>query len=148
MSGLHVYEKRHLKVLAQRSGKLQSQLPSIAGVGLLLVGVGWKGPMQCQKCKRGELNRVSRAGLMQRLILPLLGLFPWECGVCKDRSLCRTRGDYSRKDHDTRIFPNDEYPVRIDGQPFVRETDPRTFSERLLDGDRSRSSQTGSGHAQ
>jgi hypothetical protein len=30
----------------------------------------------------------------------------------------------------------------------VRETDPRTFSERLLDGDRSRSSQTGSGHAQ
>ena len=104
--------------------------------------------MLCTKCRRGELSRVGRTGLVQRLILPLLGLFPWECGVCKDRSQRRMRGDYSRKDHDTRVFPNDEYPVRIDGQPFVRETDPRTFSERLLDGDRSRSGQTGGGQAQ
>lgn len=37
----------------------------------------------CPKCDGIELRRQGRFGFWQRAVLSRLGLFPWECGLCR-----------------------------------------------------------------
>ena len=46
--------------------------------------------MYCKKCGT-ELRRMSRDGFLQKRVYPLLGLFPWECPVCRTPVLLRKR---------------------------------------------------------
>jgi hypothetical protein len=41
-------------------------------------------PVVCAVCAI-KLRRVQRRGFVQKHILPLLGFFPWECPVCRER---------------------------------------------------------------
>ena len=93
--------------------------------------------MVCPKCRRGELARVGRVGILRRAYL-WLGIFPWQCESCNQRTLLRMRGDWTKNPHDAEVFPQDTFPARIDGQPFVRETDHRPFSELLNERDPSK----------
>ncbi len=45
----------------------------------------------CPQCEGIELRRQGRVGLMQRVVLPRLGLFPWECGLCRKIYFLRQR---------------------------------------------------------
>jgi hypothetical protein len=49
----------------------------------------------CTKCKFGELSRTKRVGLMEELIYPHLGYFPWICSECKERVIVKHRGERS-----------------------------------------------------
>lgn len=53
----------------------------------------WKSVEQphCPECDGIELRRQGRVGIWQRLILPQLGLYPWECGLCRKIFLLRQR---------------------------------------------------------
>jgi hypothetical protein len=48
--------------------------------------------MKCPKCGELRAVRIKRKGFFQKLFLPLVGLFPWECGACRFRYFSRTRG--------------------------------------------------------
>ncbi len=37
----------------------------------------------CPDCERVALRRQGRVGFLQRIVYPRLGLFPWECGLCR-----------------------------------------------------------------
>jgi hypothetical protein len=47
---------------------------------------------RCRRCGGTRLSRTRRQGLFQEYVLPLLGLFPWECGDCRRILLLKTRG--------------------------------------------------------
>ncbi len=38
---------------------------------------------RCLQCEGIELRRQGRIGFLQRVLLPKLGVFPWECGLCR-----------------------------------------------------------------
>jgi hypothetical protein len=46
----------------------------------------------CRHCGSGRLRRLNRRGWMQTSLLPLLGIFPWECVICRNRVFCRNDG--------------------------------------------------------
>ena len=46
--------------------------------------------MYCKRCGT-KLRRVVRESFLQRRLYPLLGLFPWECPICKKPVLLRKR---------------------------------------------------------
>jgi hypothetical protein len=46
---------------------------------------------RCPHCEDIELRRQGRVGLWQRAILPQLGLYPWECGLCRKIFYLRQR---------------------------------------------------------
>ena len=37
----------------------------------------------CPQCDGIELRRQGRIGFLQRAVFPRMGLFPWECGLCR-----------------------------------------------------------------
>lgn len=39
--------------------------------------------MVCRKCGADGLRRENRVGFLQVKIFPLLGLYPWECVICR-----------------------------------------------------------------
>ncbi len=45
----------------------------------------------CPQCDGIELRRQGRIGFLQRTVLPRLGLFPWECGLCRKIFLLKQR---------------------------------------------------------
>ena len=50
----------------------------------------------CPKCGvTGGMSRLPRSGFLQKRILPLLGLYPWECLYCRRLSYFRKR--YKRR---------------------------------------------------
>jgi hypothetical protein len=46
----------------------------------------------CRYCSGKELRRVSRRGYFQRVFLPKLGIFPWECVLCRHKYFLRDDG--------------------------------------------------------
>ncbi len=50
----------------------------------------------CFRCKAKAFRRVNREGFLQHIVLPRLGIFPWECIMCRRRFLFRDDG---RKAH-------------------------------------------------
>ncbi|HUA96913.1 MAG TPA: hypothetical protein VMA34_01145 [Terracidiphilus sp.] len=41
------------------------------------------------------MRRVARRGFLQKKVYPVLGLYPWECGACREVTMVRKR--YQRK---------------------------------------------------
>ena len=62
-----------------------------------------KTKLRCPKCRRGQLGRVKRRGFLRVQILPLLGVYPWECLQCRREYLLRRRGAGYRK---TKLNPD------------------------------------------
>ena len=60
----------------------------------------------CPQCDGIELRRQGRVGLLQRVVLPRLGLFPWECGLCRKIFLLRQRStDYRQHSTEAGVTP-------------------------------------------
>jgi hypothetical protein len=51
----------------------------------------------CPKCKSGRTARVKRTGLLQILVLPRFGIFPWECSSCRKIFTFKNRGKLKRR---------------------------------------------------
>lgn len=47
----------------------------------------------CPACGHQEFRRLPREGVIERSLLPLLGLFPWECRFCQRKIYMRLRGE-------------------------------------------------------
>ena len=52
--------------------------------------------LRCPKCHQREMARIARAGFLRQRLLPLLGIFPWQCALCGQEALLRRRGSKSR----------------------------------------------------
>ena len=51
----------------------------------------------CPQCDGIELRRQGRIGFFQRAVYPRLGLFPWECGLCRKVFLLKQRSTEYRQ---------------------------------------------------
>jgi hypothetical protein len=51
----------------------------------------------CPKCSSTGSTRIRREGVVNRYLAPYLGLFPWECGVCRRTFLARGRGNMQKQ---------------------------------------------------
>ncbi len=51
----------------------------------------------CPKCGSTGSSRIRRQGIFNRYVAPYLGLFPWECGVCRKTFLARGRGNMQKQ---------------------------------------------------
>ena len=51
----------------------------------------------CPNCAEAELTRVARHGFLQERVYPKFGMFPWECGQCRQIFLLKSRGHSYRK---------------------------------------------------
>src|SRR6185312_14107843 len=49
------------------------------------------GGVTCPRCGGSRIFRKERMGLFQKRIFPLLGLYPWECRLCRLVCLMRRR---------------------------------------------------------
>jgi len=47
---------------------------------------------QCSHCGHFAMARASRHGFWQVKVLPLFGLYPWQCMTCGASALLRDRG--------------------------------------------------------
>ncbi len=48
--------------------------------------------MICPKCRTGKLKRVEREGFLEENVYAWLGYYPWQCSLCKTRSMVKVRG--------------------------------------------------------
>jgi hypothetical protein len=50
-------------------------------------------------CGSGAMRRINRHGMLERALLPKLGLYPWECAMCRRKTYLRDNGhsDLRRK---------------------------------------------------
>jgi hypothetical protein len=46
----------------------------------------------CPHCAGGELRRLNRIGVMERRVLSALGIYPWECVLCRKKMYRRNDG--------------------------------------------------------
>ncbi len=46
----------------------------------------------CFWCGSTRFRRVNRSGFLQRYVLSALGWFPWECVMCRRKTLVRKSG--------------------------------------------------------
>ena len=46
----------------------------------------------CPRCKGKVFRRINRFGFLQRVVLPRLGVYPWECVMCRRKALFRDAG--------------------------------------------------------
>ena len=51
----------------------------------------------CPRCDGIELRRQGRVGFLQRVLYPRMGLFPWECGLCRKIFLLKQRSTAYRQ---------------------------------------------------
>jgi hypothetical protein len=66
----------------------------------------------CPNCKHGEMVRVQRRGFLQEHVFPKLGFYPWECPICRELSLQRSRG--SRRKHSSQSMNKGAAPKIIE----------------------------------
>jgi hypothetical protein len=52
---------------------------------------------KCPHCAGKEFRRINRVGFFQRHVLPLFGLYPWECALCRRRTFLRGDGHSSKR---------------------------------------------------
>jgi ribosomal protein L37AE/L43A len=55
------------------------------------------GALSCPRCAKPTLYRVKRKGLLQRLLYPRFGYFPWKCKECNAVQLYKARGVRHRR---------------------------------------------------
>jgi hypothetical protein len=53
--------------------------------------------MQCPKCGKGLMSRCKRHGWIERQVYGRLGLYPWQCGLCKERIMLKAREETKDK---------------------------------------------------
>jgi hypothetical protein len=51
----------------------------------------------CPRCGAPQCSRRKREGLLQILIYPRFGLFPWRCSACRKVFLLKERGKSRRR---------------------------------------------------
>lgn len=49
----------------------------------------------CFWCGSTRFRRVNRAGFLQRSVLSWLGWYPWECVMCRRKTLVRKSGQFT-----------------------------------------------------
>lgn len=58
-------------------------------------------PLKSKKCRCGAkaFRRINRITFMERVVLPWLGFYPWECAVCRRKTFLRNdgRGELGKK---------------------------------------------------
>ena len=52
-------------------------------------------PKTCDRCGGAPYRRVNRKGWLERVLLPKLGFYPWECVHCRIRRFFRDSGEPS-----------------------------------------------------
>ncbi|HEV2213897.1 MAG TPA: hypothetical protein VGR64_01330 [Terracidiphilus sp.] len=45
----------------------------------------------CPDCRNGKLRRLGRVGFLQTRVLARIGIYPWECPLCRRLLYFRTR---------------------------------------------------------
>jgi len=63
----------------------------------------------CPRCDGIELRRQGRIGFWQRVVLPKVGVFPWECGLCRNVYMLRQRSTEYRQ-HSTEASLSPRHP--------------------------------------
>lgn len=43
----------------------------------------------CFWCGSTKFRRINRRGMLQRYVLTALGWYPWECAICRRKTLIR-----------------------------------------------------------
>jgi hypothetical protein len=43
-------------------------------------------------CGSSALRRINRHGFLEETMLPKLGLYPWECAMCRKKTFLRDNG--------------------------------------------------------
>ena len=79
----------------------------------------------CPHCKSPVTRRARRTGLLQNVVYPRLGLFPWECTACRRIFLVKQRAK-SRHRH-----AQDDFEPSLSSEtpdPSIPEHDPVTRS--------------------
>jgi hypothetical protein len=38
------------------------------------------------------MRRIKREGILRKILLPMLGFYPWRCSYCQEEHLLRVRG--------------------------------------------------------
>ena len=52
---------------------------------------------KCAQCGSTAFRRINRVRFMERVLLPWLGFYPWECAVCRRKTYRRTNGHRDMK---------------------------------------------------
>lgn len=78
----------------------------------------------CPQCGNRDLRRRLRAGFLQKVILPVLGYYPWECLSCRKTWMLRVRGGRTFR----RIW--DEFDPEFDTPSPVTQS-PEEFERAL-----------------
>ena len=53
--------------------------------------------LPCPDCKVVSMRRISRKGFLQKRVLSLFGLYPWECYQCREIRMLHERGMRKRR---------------------------------------------------
>lgn len=53
--------------------------------------------LKCPKCHCRDVYRMQRVGILQIVLYPLLGYFPWECCRCRKTYLLKGRNFHERE---------------------------------------------------
>jgi DNA-directed RNA polymerase subunit RPC12/RpoP len=62
--------------------------------------------LQCRHCGHMAMARASRHGFWQSRVLPVFGLYPWQCMTCGAQALLRDRGLVNQADPGVWNRPN------------------------------------------
>ena len=52
---------------------------------------------KCASCGAMAFRRINRVGFLERVLLPRLGFYPWECALCRKKTYRRTSGHRDMK---------------------------------------------------
>ena len=52
---------------------------------------------KCARCGATAFRRINRIRFMERVLLPWLGFYPWECAVCRRKTYYRNNGHREMK---------------------------------------------------
>ena len=47
----------------------------------------------CEECSRGRMERSERHGMLEHMVYPMFGMFPWRCNACRERKFFQDRGE-------------------------------------------------------
>jgi hypothetical protein len=47
---------------------------------------------RCARCGANAFRRINRVRFVERVLLPWLGFYPWECAVCRRKTFFRSDG--------------------------------------------------------
>jgi len=63
------------------------------------------------------MARIARKGFLRQHLLPLLGIFPWQCALCGKELLIRRRGSKTSR----KVAPFNDAELQV-GEPIAAPT--------------------------